>query len=76
MIPPVDPKHLTDADKAALRKMPAGWFEPFDTVIRRARFRCDRLHMFGYLEYKVIGEYPNLESRYRRKKTIAREVYE
>ncbi len=41
-----------------------------------ARKRLVNLQTGSPVPLTVVYEYPNLESRYRRKKTIAREVYE
>lgn len=73
MIPPVNPNLLTEADKVALGRMPDGWFDEFDLPpnVRSPRFRCDRLHKLGYLQYDVIGTYPNLQARYRKTKAAA-----
>ena len=60
---------LTDADKYALERMPdEGWFSEHDlpAVIRCPRYRCERLVEKGVLEWEVIGQYPQLESRWRK----------
>ena len=69
MIPSVNSDLLTKADREALYRMPEGWFDSDDLFpgVRRGAYRCDRLHKLGYLDYDVIGTYPHLESRYRKK---------
>lgn len=69
-IPPISRDLLTRADLHALSRMPADkWFSEFDLppIVRCPRYRCDRLHLRGYLEYRVIGDYPHLEGQYRKK---------
>lgn len=74
-IPPVNRDMLTEADERALSLIPEGWFSTDDLpypAIKRADYRCDRLHKLGYLEYDVIGTHPHLQGRYK-KKTLTRE---
>lgn len=60
---------LSEADKYALSRMPKGWFSVDDLppIIRCPRFRCERLTDRGMLEWRVVGEYPHFESRWRKK---------
>jgi hypothetical protein len=61
-------KKLTEADKYALSKMPDGWFkvDSLPYTIRCPYYRCKRLHEAGYLDYRVVGEIPYLDSEYRK----------
>lgn len=62
---------LTEADTHALSRMPNGWFRADDLppVVRSPRYRCERLTERGTLEWRVVGEYPHLESEWRKVKT-------
>ena len=59
---------LTKADKEALAKMPDGWFEAtnLSCQITRPWYRCDRLHKAGALEFRVVGQFPDLLAEYRK----------
>jgi hypothetical protein len=64
---PVD-SALTAADKAALEWLPADWFglNKVTFRVRNPRWRCDRLTQKGMLESRVIGEYPDIQSQWRK----------
>lgn len=66
---------LTEADSKALSRMPDDWFvaDSLWPAVYRAQYRCERLHKLGYLEWEVRGEYPHLESWYRKIVRLARE---
>lgn len=59
---------LSEADRRALSRMPdKGWFKVDDILqIQCPRFRCERLTNRGMLEWKVVGDYPNFESLWRK----------
>lgn len=59
---------LTEADRHALGRMPNGWFDAdnLPPIVRCPRYRCERLKDRGVLEWRVIGEYPNLKSEWRK----------
>lgn len=56
---------MTEADISALEKLPKGWFEWFELMVRCPEFRLERLEQRGVVEHKLIGEWPNIEKRYR-----------
>jgi hypothetical protein len=60
---------LTEADRRALERLPDGdWFSIHEVsyMVRCPRYRCDRLVEKGALEWRVTGEYPHLESEYKK----------
>lgn len=62
-------KALTPADKDALKRMPDGiWFGwvGLDFMIRNPRYRCDRLANAHVLERRVVGDFPDLRTEYRK----------
>lgn len=57
---------MTDADKAALKQLPTGWFTWFDVIlIRCAEFRLKRLVDRGMVQRQLVGTWPDCEWRYR-----------
>ncbi|MEA8592286.1 hypothetical protein PZT57_26930 [Pseudomonas aeruginosa] len=67
ILPTKPPKALTAADKEALRELPAsGWFEVAHLPINRPSYRCERLEEAGFLETRVVGQWPSLKREYRR----------
>lgn len=61
---------ITESDKEALKAMPnIRWFsymEIWSAKINRPQYRMERLEAAGYLESRVIGEYPNLTRQYKK----------
>ena len=58
---------ITEADKSAYAKLPDGWFEEHETYgFRCAGFRLRRLEERGMVERDITGEWPNIESRWRK----------
>lgn len=68
IIEPVSSPTLTDADRYALKHLPAGWFGlrriPF--LVRNPRWRCERLTEKGMLESRVVGKWPDTEAQWRK----------
>ena len=60
---------LTRADKAAIERIPDGWFNALNLsyMVRAKEFRCGRLEKMGILESRIVGEYPKLSREYRKK---------
>lgn len=59
---------MTPADRDAMARFPKNdWFalNKVHYMVRRARWRCERLKAAGFLEMRVEGEYPSLETQYR-----------
>jgi hypothetical protein len=64
---------LTETDKDALYVMPDDWFRATDLPyprVTRAEYRCERLHKAGYLEWRVVGAWPDVKSEYRKIESV------
>ena len=60
---------LSAADNAALARLPDGrWFGLRDVtyMVKNPRWRCDRLAEKGVLESRVVGEWPAIETQWRK----------
>ncbi len=65
---------LTEADKDALYVTPNDWFCPDDLPyprVKRALYRCERLEKAGYLEWRVVGNWPSLKRLYRKTESVS-----
>jgi hypothetical protein len=65
--------NLTETDKDALYVMPGDWFRATDLPyprVTRAEYRCERLHKAGYLEWRVVGAWPDVKSEYRKRESV------
>lgn len=59
---------MSRADEDALKRLPDGWFAVHEVhfMVRNPRYRCDRLVGKGKLEKRIVGEWPNIETQWKK----------